>query len=528
MAQIETSTDITKGITKGSSRKWPENWHLHALMLLTLVMRLLTMPRFVEGGDGLYFVRGVERYAMLQLRPHRPGFPVYIWLGKLFTLLNPDPVQGLHLLAILASTLTIWPIAQLAASWRKAIGSTPSEARLAGFSAGLIWALIPLSWLNGSEIYSDPVGLAFALWMLWASWRAIELKGQPTALRWLIAAAILAGLMLGVRLSYGALLLPLAYAVLTQNSKFKTQNFFLPLLAFVLTVGLWLGWQVAMEGPKVLEVITNRAASNYQVHDFVLQNGGDGDPATWGVFTRAKVLTKMVSVYGVGGWWPGVPEIRLLVSLLLAGLLLLGGWRLIRNWRSAALHLAVLWSLPYFVTSVQISHDLNMARYTFPLVALLCIVAGLGLPSQKIARSLALFGLTIALLLVTGPLALQHRVSPPLGQRLADFANIYLDPAKAAVIVPGNLHRDAFINLFMFEKAPGIPSGGASFATLPERTKLLEEQGRTVYATFRLTTAPADWRLVAVLRQNRFMDSLMDADNFLELGIYRHDATKPG
>src|SRR5689334_4798109 len=72
------------------------------LTFLTFLVRLLTAPAFIETREGIFYVRGVVRYSVAELRPYWPGYPVYMWLGKLFNFYTRDPIFALHLLGILS------------------------------------------------------------------------------------------------------------------------------------------------------------------------------------------------------------------------------------------------------------------------------------------------------------------------------------------------------------------------------------------------------------------------------------------
>src|SRR5205085_421010 len=117
------------------------------------------------------------------------------WVGKLFALFTSDPVVALHLLGVLSSTFCILPISVLAYRWRQRASGSVSEAQLAGIGAGLIWALVPISWLNGSEIFGDSLALFMSLGVLWLGWLALERKAKAPL--YLITAGALYGLMLG-------------------------------------------------------------------------------------------------------------------------------------------------------------------------------------------------------------------------------------------------------------------------------------------------------------------------------------------
>ena len=122
------------------------------LCAVTFALRLWTLPRFVESVDGWCFVRGVVRYSSVEARPHWPGYPLYIALGKLLALATGDAARALHLLSAAATSLTALPLMLLARDWCAAGGADTARAEEAGLVAGLLWAVVPGSWLSGNEI----------------------------------------------------------------------------------------------------------------------------------------------------------------------------------------------------------------------------------------------------------------------------------------------------------------------------------------------------------------------------------------
>lgn len=499
------------------------NYAIFALILLTLLTRLLTMPTFIESRDGLFFVRGLERYAVAEMRPHWPGYPVYLWFAKLCQLmLQSDPVQAFHVLAALASSFSIWPIAALSRDWRRSSGGSEREGQLAGFGAGLLWAVVPLSWIGGTEIFSDPLALLLGLLMLWACWQALELKkSQPDNLSsrwWLLGAAILAGLMLGVRLSYLALLLPIAFVTL----KFVKDKVKLGIFSiwFPLLVGLglavpmvwWLGWQLMMEGSNFIKAGLNHLAGHYD-------EWGGSITTDHQVLTRPARLLETIVVYGVGGWWPGAPWLRLFATLGVAGLLLIGAARLFKASSRTPRILIGLWLLPYGLW-ILLGNDVDLARYDFPFIALFCMVAGLGLPIAtrfKYAGLVALLGVVVTIGAANLPLELEHHTRLPIGPELAQYANQNLNPRQSEILIADDVSPLIFFNLY---QAPTFQSGRVSSANLAAQVQNFENQKRTVYLTTSTppTAFSSDWVPVARLCRSQYLESRGP----LEVWIYQH------
>src|SRR5205823_634702 len=104
-------------------------------------------------------VNGVIRFSIRESRPHWPGYPVYIWAGKVFAAIVGDPIVGLHLLSALSSVLVAWPLAAVARKWATSLGTTQGAADVAGWSAAVLWWVTPMAWVTASQIVSDALGL---------------------------------------------------------------------------------------------------------------------------------------------------------------------------------------------------------------------------------------------------------------------------------------------------------------------------------------------------------------------------------
>ncbi|HWP34675.1 MAG TPA: hypothetical protein VNM66_03680, partial [Thermodesulfobacteriota bacterium] len=82
---------------------------------VALALRLGLAVPGPEEWDAVDFVEGVERYALDEMRPHFPGYPVLIWLGRLARAATGDAAAGLARLSALLGGLTPALVAVLAA-----------------------------------------------------------------------------------------------------------------------------------------------------------------------------------------------------------------------------------------------------------------------------------------------------------------------------------------------------------------------------------------------------------------------------
>src|SRR5439155_22802593 len=74
-------------------------------VVAVLISRLLTMPKTFWEGDELLFAAAVQKFDPWSSRPHPPGYPLYIGLGKFFALITGDPFPALVAISVIASVI---------------------------------------------------------------------------------------------------------------------------------------------------------------------------------------------------------------------------------------------------------------------------------------------------------------------------------------------------------------------------------------------------------------------------------------
>lgn len=483
-------------------------WPALILAVLGLIARGLTTPWYIESRDGLFFTRGVVRYATAEMRPHWPGYPVYIWLGKFLNLFFHDPVLSLHVLSTVASSLTVIPVYALAKDWRQTLGSSQNDARFAGGVAAGLWLLFPLSWITGTEIFSDALALLLGLSLIWLCWLAIQTADDLENL--LIPAALVGGLLVGVRLSYITFLIPLFYVLwLKRSYRLGKIPLFLYSVGTLGVTGLvWLGWQLLMEGSRFFEATNQHLSGHYS-------SWGGSITTDHNILTRPLRLLETNVIYGFGGWWPdNVPLWRIPATLLVGALLVLGMLRLWRTTNKQPLFLVLLTAIPYLLWIV-LGNDVDLARYSLPFVALGAIVAALGLPTLQKGAYLLAAGTLVALAVVSVPLGIEHRDSLPVMHPLTNYLNSNLDSAVATVIVTDDVSHLIF---FTLENSPQIESIRVRTEEIDAKVNALVANGRTVYAVGLPNVKLSGWQPEARLCRSRFMESRGP----LEIWLYRY------
>ena len=493
--------------TSTVAASWPTALLLAAAALL---LRVLTSPTGVDSLDAVFFVRGLARYSVLEARPHWPGYPIYMAVGRIVALAMTDGEAALRIVSVLASSLSVWPLMAVVEGWRRSAGGSPAAARRAAVLAGLLWILSPLSWLVGTQIGSEPLGLLVALTVLALSSRSL-VTFSPRALP---LAGGLAGLLLGIRLPYGSLLLPLLEAVHRRLSSPAGPHARRVILwsaaAAALPVVAWLSWQIAMDGGAFLTVADQRLRAHYgNWTERVLAHGH------W--FSRPATLVRVLVVDGLGAWWPGLPLGRVPASVGWAAVIIAGGRRLAAC--AVARRMLAFWALPYLLM-ILLFNDVSLSRYALPLVAGLCMLGGMASPERSIFAHGTAVAMASALAVVTGSLALEHQTTPLPAVQWVRYL-VHLDaPERAAVVVTDDV---PLVSLIMEEYAPAYRHALVSGPEMPARVAAYEAEGRRVFATSPDPAAPQEWTPLACFARS----PLLQSRGPWEVWLYEHRGQAP-
>ncbi|MBP8273474.1 MAG: DUF2723 domain-containing protein [Acidobacteria bacterium] len=177
-----------------------------------LSMHAGQMPRSLEDVDSINLAMGVERFDLTEHRPHPPGYPLFIELGRLSTAalrragLEAPEARGLAVWGVLAGTLAVIPLFFV---FRRLTGRPEIAAATA-----IVSVTAPLFWFNASRPLTDVTGLTAALaaqaiaLSAWYAQRDLRVSNKETRAR-LLAAMFSAGLVIGLRSQTFLLTLPL-------------------------------------------------------------------------------------------------------------------------------------------------------------------------------------------------------------------------------------------------------------------------------------------------------------------------------
>lgn len=164
---------------------------LAGLTGIAIGLRLVFAGRYADEWDAVDFALAVERFDLLAMQPHFPGYPLYVFGARLLLPIAGDPVRALTWLGALAGG---WLVVPLYALGRMLGGA------FAGWVVALWAAVHPWLWVTALRPMSDSVGLT-VLFVVVALALGLARREEQRVWPW-GAVGGLFGLAMGIRLSY--------------------------------------------------------------------------------------------------------------------------------------------------------------------------------------------------------------------------------------------------------------------------------------------------------------------------------------
>lgn len=177
---------LTQPVRSASALLWAAG---AAILVWSLAARLLYASDRASSWDAVDFVLALDRFDLLAMQPHFPGYPYFVLGGMAIRRWVENPAAALSVLNAGALFTAALPVYLLA---RRRLEALPA------FLAAVCVQTMPYLWVLGAQPMSEGVGAALVLWYAWAVVRAYE---RPT-IRSQLAAVAFYGLLSGVRLSF--------------------------------------------------------------------------------------------------------------------------------------------------------------------------------------------------------------------------------------------------------------------------------------------------------------------------------------
>jgi hypothetical protein len=373
-----------------------------ALAALALAFALSHLPFLagtLEDIDSVNFALGVRDFDVADHRPHPPGYPIYIALGKagvaiagLFTEGPRSSVEArtlsvMALIGALAAIVLLYRVLTAASAAREVTDLIPPPWRgldPRALAATALAVSCPLFWYLAVRPMSDVPGLAAALGaqacLALAWWRQqpdadgdrrLNADRLVTSGRMLVLGALLTGLSIGFRSQNAMLTIPFLLGVLLDRTGRGVAGAMIGGgVAFVIGVSVWAVPMVAASGglDAYLAALGSQAGEDFAGVEMLYLNPSPRLAA----FALLRTLIYPWDSVLLGG-------VVVFFSAVGAAALLLRERR--------TLMAVVLLALPYLAFHL-LFHDTNYVRYALPLVPAVAFLAVAGL--EAIARRAAL------------------------------------------------------------------------------------------------------------------------------------------
>ena len=380
--------------------------------MICVLSRAITSIYYIEDIDSLRFALGVQDYSIINLQPHFPGYPIFIFFAKIVFFLS----NSLGITFSIMGGISIFIIIHFTCKLARIELNSP-----AGLFCSAIIFFNPLLWILSNRYMPDIFGAAIMVAALYFLILHNDFNYK------LMFGTFLIGILAGTRLSYlPALVLPAAIAI--YNSKIRKNLFY----SFVLGNIVWLLPLLWVTGWNDLII----AASKQTIGHFTDFGGTSITEHNWSL--RLKNFSSSIWADGFGGFLAGRHWLTLILSTLFFFTLMLSAKNIIRDFRNNNVTKLLFYSLIiYSIWILFFQNVIYKSRHVIPIVIVLLylLAVGNGTSFWKNRASYIFSSLyIISLVFVSIILVNQHR-SPSAISKLKDHL-ISMDTNDKIVCIP--------------------------------------------------------------------------------------------
>jgi len=386
-------------------------------------------------GDSFNFAKALVKVDLVMESPHPPGYPIYVFLGRVLFSLIGDQLAGLAWISVISGALTLVPLYFLARAMYN---------RMIAILTCVVLMVVPGFWLASEKATTDI--LSTFLVTLGVTMLYFGMKGNnaATLLSWMIYA-----ISVGVRPTHIAFIPLWLYGTLRRKS---LGAFFSSIVVFVTMVLAWLAPVIWVTGWDRFLAATRDVYIGTANTDFVFAR-----PLGLSSFERLVFSAAAVFTFALGGMLPemsglkfpfasnNVPAFYIFHDMLLTVALLC----LILNFRRSIEKIfALLWIIPHFAFVYLLGSPIHH-RYYLPIYPALTLLAISSIANLAVHRRWPRFTvrcsqiarLAVVLLIIgtlvahSMPLAAKLHTEPSPITQLVKYVKENYDSKKTTVLV---------------------------------------------------------------------------------------------
>ena len=331
------------------------------VLISCIASRLLSTIYYIEDLDSLRFALSMIDYNVAKLQPHFPAYPVFCGIAKLFYAVIRRYALAFSLLGGLSTFFTIFFTLKIAK-----IHNTTSFGKIAIF----VIFMNPLFWLMSNRYMPDTMGVACLMASLYFTTTPEENRRRTPPGFHNIIGFFLAGILLGIRLSYLPLLAPALLVRLKDPGRLKC------LISGIIGILVWLIPLLSITGWSTLI-----AAAQTQSYGHFSDFGGtvSTHPQLW---LRLTKTFESIWADGFGLYWQGRHPITACTAIALIGIVVIANWKTLKKWdakesfRNNApifLNTVFIGCVIYSVWILLAQNVIHKSRHVLPLLPFLSL-----------------------------------------------------------------------------------------------------------------------------------------------------------
>ena len=333
------------------------DWY-HKILVLTSVAAILILflyqlrhiNAFAATWDQVDYSLALERFDIMAMQPHFPGYPYFILGGLFIHQFIEDQTASLTVFNILFYFSAVFPIYKLA----RGHVSKPFSFLITAMIYSSSYVLVTVN-----QPMSEGAGLAALWWYFWSIERALRKNGSLGD--WL--SMVLFSILLGIRLSYLPFGVGLIYLFWKKwNEKEYTLKQLSIRILFALMVQLiWVGGLVFSEG----------SIQGFVKLSLAFTSGHFNDWGNTAVSSDQSFLNRIFTLLFNNLFWHGLSSLSIFIAtiMIVLGLLSLSHFK----WSIKTLSLSYVMALSYFIWAL-LAQNVEKPRHIVPVVLFILFI----------------------------------------------------------------------------------------------------------------------------------------------------------
>lgn len=384
------------------------------IVTISLILRLYLKSNYLDDWDSVQFILGLKQYSIIAHQPHPPGYPVYIFLGRITNHLFNNGIESFTFMSAFFGSLALVPTYLMA---REFVGYR------AGILSAIILSLAPAEMLFSEVVMSDIVSMFFISTTAYLLYKGLKSSN------YLYLASFILAITIGVRQT-DFLLIMLLLITLFYIKNIKKIS--ISILILLIGIALWLIPVIIVTG--LGNFIMAQSMQGKAAVEMGTLNSLGGLNLSNLVFTIKTLIGLFIE-----GWSFAFFIFALIVLIAI----FYKSEDLKKNIRDKRLVFLLGWLIPYFLLFIFVT-DLYISRYLLPVFPPLAIIFGSSMVeiydtigSKNVKKILALFSLIIIIFMGYHAISSAYAIhtTEPAPVAAAEFIKNNYDPNGTVIVV---------------------------------------------------------------------------------------------